>query len=291
MAEINKPPYNLLWSSGGVMVSPSDVKIQTGWTAEVPPFQWENWSQNRQDQAIAHVLQHGISVWDELTEYQYTVSGTKSLVMGSNGTIYRAKQVNTNQNPVTDISNVYWEVAFANAGDFYTKSQSDARYLQSANNLSDIPNAATARNNLSVYSQAQTYTKTEVDNKTTVASILQSQQQLLDTVLLTPLKLGYAFQGANQNRSQDGYQKLPGGLIVQWGLSGFVSSGGNLTVILPATFPTAIFTSFTTYSNTTTDNPAGENYIGYIRGVSTGTIVIRNLGPAAAQFNWFAIGH
>lgn len=98
MAEISKPDYTTLWSSGGAIVAPSNTKIQTGWTAEVPPFQWENWSQNRQDQAIAHILQHGISVWDSVTEYQ----ANKSYVTGSNGTIYRAITTNTNINPTTD---------------------------------------------------------------------------------------------------------------------------------------------------------------------------------------------
>lgn len=104
MAEISKPDYTYLWSSGGAVVAPSNVKIQTGWTAEVPPFQWENWSQNRQDQAIAHILQHGISVWDALTEYQ----AGKSYVTGSNGKVYVAVQTHTNQNPVTDTSEAYW---------------------------------------------------------------------------------------------------------------------------------------------------------------------------------------
>lgn len=104
MAEINKPDYTYLWSSGGAVVPPSNAKIQAGWTAEVPPFQWENWSQNRQDQAIAHILQHGISVWDSLTEYQ----ANKSYVQGSDGFLYKAIQTATNQNPVTDVSGVYW---------------------------------------------------------------------------------------------------------------------------------------------------------------------------------------
>lgn len=104
MSEISKPDYTYLWSSGGSIVAPSNVKIQTGWTSEVPPFQWENWSQNRQDQAIAHILQHGISVWDSSTEYQ----AGKSYVQGSDGTIYKAVTTNTNQNPVTDTSFTNW---------------------------------------------------------------------------------------------------------------------------------------------------------------------------------------
>lgn len=105
MANITKPNFNnALWASGGAVVAPSDVKIATGWTAEVPPFQWENYSQNRQDQGIAHILQHGISVHDTITEYQ---AGT-SFVQGSNGKVYVAIQTHTNQNPVTDTSEVYW---------------------------------------------------------------------------------------------------------------------------------------------------------------------------------------
>lgn len=107
MPEISKPDYTHLWSSGGAIVAPSDVKIQTGWTAEVPPFQWENWSQNRQDQAIAHVLQHGIAVWDNITEYQ----ANKSYVQGSNGTVYRCLITNTNVNPVGDLTST-WRVAW-----------------------------------------------------------------------------------------------------------------------------------------------------------------------------------
>lgn len=113
MAEISKPDFTYLWSSGGSLVAPSNTKIQTGWTAEVPPFQWENWSQNRQDQAIAHVLQHGISVWDNVTEYQ----AGKSYVQGSDGFIYKSLTTNTNINPTTDggtnwvISSVSYAIA------------------------------------------------------------------------------------------------------------------------------------------------------------------------------------
>lgn len=109
MSEISKPDYAYLWSSGGATVAPSNVKIQTGWTAEVPPFQWENWSQNRQDQAIAHILQHGISVWDTVTEYQ----ASKSYVQGSDGLLYKARTTHTNVNPVTDTSFVNWTKALS----------------------------------------------------------------------------------------------------------------------------------------------------------------------------------
>lgn len=114
MAEISKPDYTYLWSSGGSIVAPSNVKVQTGWTAEVPPFQWENWSQNRQDQAISHILQKGVSVWSATGEYWFTTSGERSYVQGSDGQIYVALQDSVNQDPIT--ATAYWKVAFPTTG-------------------------------------------------------------------------------------------------------------------------------------------------------------------------------
>lgn len=115
MAEVSRPDYTFQWSSGGAIVAPSNTKIQTGWTAEVPPFQWENWSQNRQDNAIVHLLQKGISTWSSTQDYYFSVSGPKSYVQGSDGVIYVALQNSTNQNPTTPGS-TFWKVAFPNSG-------------------------------------------------------------------------------------------------------------------------------------------------------------------------------
>lgn len=230
MAEITKPvDINKIWASAGDVLAPSDSKIATGWQVEIPARQYFNYIDWKQDQAIAHINQHGIPVWDNTTEYQYSLSGTKSICMGSDGTIYRAKQVNINQNPVTDTTDTYWEIAFANVADFYTQTQSDSRYLQKSANLSDLINTATARTNLSVYSQAQTYTKTEVDAKTTVASTLQSQQQTSNTVLLSPLRLLESFRGSNQALTLSGFQRI-GDLVVQWApVTASTSTPGTFT--------------------------------------------------------------
>ena len=98
MAQILKPTnLSLTWASGGDVLNPGDTKYANGWQVEIPPRQWFNYLDNRQDTALAHINQHGIAVWDSATEYQYSVGGAKSLVMGSNGTIYRALTVNTNR--------------------------------------------------------------------------------------------------------------------------------------------------------------------------------------------------
>lgn len=118
MANISKPgKLNLLWASGGDILDPGDTKYQTGWGVEVPPRQWENYIQNKQDQAIAHINQHGVAVWDAETEYQADTSYTQGQ---TNGVIYRAKVTHVGQNPELDTLEVYWRKAFAESGEIPT---------------------------------------------------------------------------------------------------------------------------------------------------------------------------
>ncbi|CAG0967098.1 hypothetical protein MTYP_01053 [Methylophilaceae bacterium] len=53
-------------------------------------------------------------------------------------------------------------------------------------------------------------------------------------------KLNTAFQGANQSLADNGYQKLPGGLIIQWGRVQTTPASGG-TALFPITFPNAVF--------------------------------------------------
>lgn len=114
MPLITKPDYEFIWASGGAIVEPSDVKKQLGWTPEVPPHQWENWIQNRQDQYIAHINQRGVPEWDGNTEYE---AAGLSYVQGSDGVVYKSVAASgpstTTQDPTTDVTDTYWTIAFA----------------------------------------------------------------------------------------------------------------------------------------------------------------------------------
>ncbi len=283
MAQIIKPTnLSLTWASGGDVLNPGDIKYATGWQVEIPPRQWFNYLDNRQDTALAHINQHGIAVWDATTEYQED----KSYVQGTtNGTVYRCIQTHTNQDPELDVGEVYWEFAFASPGDFYTKVQADALYLAKASNLADLPNTATARTNLSVYSQAQTYTKAEVDAKTTVASTAQAQLQTSNAVLLTPLRLAEAFQAANQSLSPNGYQKIPGGFIIQWGSTAASGAGDNVTST-PIPFPNQFLEVLLTQ-----DYTPGTGVISYAGAIPTSNSQFTWRGSVSGQaFSFIAIG-
>ena len=142
MTEVIKPDVRLMWASVGDKITPSDSLIQSGWTTNnPPPRQTFNWIDNRQDQMLAHVNQHGIPVWDANTDY---LAG-KSYVQGSvDGILYRCKLNHIGQQPEFDVSNTYWELAFvADAG--LDVSTANGLYLQKANNGSDIPSPAVFR--------------------------------------------------------------------------------------------------------------------------------------------------
>lgn len=114
MALLTKPNMQQIWASGGDIVEPSDLKKQQGWTVEVPPHQFENWIQNRQDEYLAHINQRGIPQWDGGTEYE---AGGLSYVQGSDGVIYKSVAASgpagVVSNPTTDATDTYWKIAFA----------------------------------------------------------------------------------------------------------------------------------------------------------------------------------
>lgn len=246
MVDIVKPDLTNIWASGGAIVSPSDVKIQTGWTAEVPPFQWENWAQNRQDQAISHINQHGIAIWDPKTEYQ----ANKSYAQGSNGVVYKCLLTNINVNPVGDVSGS-WRIA----------------WLDSTSPTGPV-----------------------------VATAAQSRAQTDNTVFISPLQLANAFTGSRQQTTQNGYQYLPGGLIIQWGRSTDTLNSA------PVTFPVPFTSTVFHVSNNTPAASASTNIsIFNINSLTLTGFTAENIGTLTkgspslggsvlAFCQWFAIG-
>lgn len=187
MPEINLPDVSLQWSSAGDILKPSDAKIQQGWQVEIPPRQWFNWLDNRQDEAIAHIAQHGIAVWSPVLEYQ----AGKSYVQGSDGTVYRALTTHTNINPVGGIAG-NWQSAFLTA-----------------------------------------------DQAVQFATAAQARAMTANNVALSPLQLANAFTGTKQSLAVNGYQDLPGGLIIQFFR---VNATNGTPVTFPKPFPNQVLT-------------------------------------------------
>lgn len=99
-----KPNLSNIWAESGSISVPDSLKISGGWVAEIPPCEEANFIENRQDKALAYLMQMGIVEWDGATEYQLN-----SFVSYS-GNVYRSLGVNTNKQP--NVFPVNWVIAF-----------------------------------------------------------------------------------------------------------------------------------------------------------------------------------
>lgn len=94
------------------------------------------------------------------------------------------------------------------------------------------------------------------------------------------------YTGANQSISASGFQKLPGGLIVQWGTY-TQSSGGFTNVTFPTAFPsTCYYTSVTRIDPSST---GGVSLSTTVRSYSTTTASYS--GPNGNSYLWIALGY
>lgn len=75
-----------------------------------------------------------------------------------------------------------------------------------------------------------------------LATTAQAQALTDDTAALTPKKLADAFKGSNQSTGVAGYQKFPGGVIIQWGNTTVTASTGDVSTPFPIVFPSSLRT-------------------------------------------------
>lgn len=101
-----------------------------------------------------------------------------------------------------------------------------------------------------------------------------------------PIVLQSAFTGGNQSLSPTGFQKLPGGLIVQWG-AGTAPNNGTASVNFPITFPTYCIGAWVNAGKA--DNGAQDNYPTAMSW-SNSSFVVTN-AVESLQMRWFALGY
>lgn len=156
MANITKPTgLDIIWAANGTKIDPGTSKVGIGWVVQLPPYEYQNWVDNRQDHAIAHFSQHGIPEWDVLTEYQ----GNLSYSQGSDGNIYKCLTTNTAKDPTNSLNGAFWRRAFEDYGSVQVVSDALAAHILNYQTLSGIGNPVAARTNLSVYSKAESDTR------------------------------------------------------------------------------------------------------------------------------------
>ena len=96
------------------------------------------------------------------------------------------------------------------------------------------------------------------------------------------------FNQLAQSLTSNGYKKLDGGLIVQWGTTSAITSGSFVSVTFPIAFPTAALSVATTLSS-------GVIAANYTAGVSslttTGMNVSHFSSGGSAGYFWIALGY
>ncbi|WP_295379527.1 hypothetical protein [uncultured Pseudacidovorax sp.] len=88
--------------------------------------------------------------------------------------------------------------------------------------------------------------------------------------------------------STAGYQKLPSGLIMQWGISGAVASGGFAAITLPIAFPTGGIASLATWQQDTTGTSGNVVAAGW---PTATTITVYNRATTESVIRWMALGY
>lgn len=90
------------------------------------------------------------------------------------------------------------------------------------------------------------------------------------------------FTGSNQALTTAGWQKLPGGLILQWVQGATVATEGTQTLGLPMTFPNAILNALVS-----TDYPSGDTAgDAYFQIAAKSTSLLTLLAQSPTTFNF-----
>lgn len=87
--------------------------------------------------------------------------------------------------------------------------------------------------------------------------------------------------------SANGYQKLPSGLILQWGVTAGVTT--SIAITFPIAFPNGVLG--TGYGGKISSDAATYNGVGFNGISTTGMTFFTGTGTAGAGVRWFAIGY
>lgn len=134
----------------------------------------------------------------------------------------------------------------------------------------------------------------ELKNNSNAAALAQSKAEQAASDANTALNAAQSsvqpseFTGANQSLASPGYQRLPGGLIIQWGTGQTAVGGGSVS--FPVSFTTACLNVQVT--NWTGGSPLPPaNWLAVVSKSTTGAVVINKSNDASTAFFYLAIGY
>lgn len=106
--------------------------------------------------------------------------------------------------------------------------------------------------------------------------------------LIKALNGALSFPNQGQSLATNGYVKLPGGLIVQWGAADLAANGVQTDIPLPIAWPTKLLSvSVTLYGS----SPAGSVSMSPASGLPLTYMFGYNSNPTTRTVYWIALGH
>lgn len=116
------------------------------------------------------------------------------------------------------------------------------------------------------------------------ASNAEAQALAITNKAISPSTLNQALKGTNQSLTTNGYQKLPGGLILQWGELNEPVNGANV-ITLPVAFLTAGLQGYCTPNN-------ADGETAGVQSISTTQITLfRDPLGSGTMLRWLAFGY
>lgn len=124
-----------------------------------------------------------------------------------------------------------------------------------------------------------------------LATTAETQAGTDDLRAITALKLFNSLKGSNQNLTTSGYQKLHGGLIIQWGTQTPPGNAIVQTYNFPLVFPTNCLTFVASLGmggngGVAKNDATGGRYIS-----SSQYQMANHSGGSAIKIDWIAIGY
>lgn len=95
-----------------------------------------------------------------------------------------------------------------------------------------------------------------------------------------------AFANPANSLAASGYQTLPSGLILQWGITGSIAGAGSSAISFPVTFASALYS--VTFSGIAAQSASQAS--SYVDTTSTSGFTLHNQGGNASTFYWMAVG-
>lgn len=205
-----------------------------------------------------YLKQRGICEWDKDLEYPvaaFVTEGTK---------LYKAKRQNTNKQP--SISQSDWDV-WASISDISVSTNGNLKKTTNTDGtvLLEVPTASDSQRGAIRFANS-----TEVANKTNVNAAIK------------PSDVTAMFDG---DRSATGWEILPSGLMIQWGVVNITGNG-----IFIFNFPKAFSENWFIVTSTVAVPASGYTHS---EGISKNSFRIESFGFPAGQSQrtqWFALG-